>query len=81
MAMGKNDIFMPEGIGIYRDHFEFYVFNRWGELIFESYNPELGWDGTYMNKTVQIDAYVWIIRTWDHNDIPHEYMGHVTVVK
>jgi len=78
---GKNDIFMPEGIGIYRDHFEFYVFNRWGELIFESYNPELGWDGTYMNKTVQLDAYVWMIRTWDYNDVPHEYMGHVTVVK
>ncbi len=78
---GKNDIFFPQGVGIYRDHYEFYIFNRWGELIFESYNPEVGWDGTYMNKTVQIDAYVWIIRTWDHNDKPHEYIGHVTVVK
>ena len=25
--------------------YEFYVYNRWGELIFESYNPGVGWDG------------------------------------
>ena len=78
---GRNDIFIPEGIGISRDHYEFYVFNRWGELIFESYNPSVGWDGTYKGKLVKLDAYVWLLRTWDNNQHPHEYMGHVTVVR
>ena len=23
------------------------IFNRWGEIVFESYNHEIGWNGTY----------------------------------
>jgi len=30
---------------------------------------------------VQIDAYVWLVRTLDDKGEPHEYVGHVTVVK
>jgi gliding motility-associated-like protein len=26
------------------------VFNRWGEMVFESYNPHYLWDGTLMNS-------------------------------
>ena len=78
---GKNDVFLPEGIGIGRDNFEFYVFNRWGELVFESYNPSVGWDGTYKGNNVKLDVYVWLIRTLDNKQQPHEYMGHVTVIR
>ena len=78
---GKNDVFLPEGIGIGRDNFEFYVFNRWGELVFESYNPSIGWDGTYKGNNVKLDVYVWLIRTLDNKQQPHEYMGHVTVIR
>ena len=78
---GKNDVFYPVGVGINRDNYEFFVFNRWGELIFESYNPAIGWDGTYNGELVNIDAYVYLIRTWDNDNQPHEYMGHVTVVR
>ena len=78
---GKNDVFYPLGIGVNRDYYEFFIFNRWGELIFESYNPAIGWDGTYKGKVVNIDAYVWLLRTSDNDNQPHEYMGHVTVVK
>ena len=78
---GKNDVFYPVGVGINRDNYEFFVFNRWGELIFESYNPAIGWDGTYKGELVNIDAYVYLIRTWDNDNQPHEYMGHVTVVR
>ena len=80
-SYGINDEFGPIISGSSLSRYEFYIFNRWGELVFESYNPIKGWDGTYMNKHVQIDAYVWFIRTWDHNEKPHEYIGHVTVVK
>jgi gliding motility-associated-like protein len=43
-----NNTFMPvftSGIDIYT--FEMSVFNRWGEVIFLSNNPNIGWDGSY----------------------------------
>lgn len=38
------------------------IFDRWGELIFESRNPQIGWDGTYNNVRVQEGVYTWKIK-------------------
>ncbi len=43
-------------------HFYFSIYNRWGELIFESYNPSYGWDGTYGNKIAETGTYVWKVQ-------------------
>jgi trimeric autotransporter adhesin len=37
------------------------LFNRWGELIFESHDVQLGWDGTYKENTSQTGVYIWKI--------------------
>ena len=38
------------------------IFNRWGELIFESFDPQVGWDGTYKELgLVETGTYVWKI--------------------
>lgn len=78
---GVNDFFFPQGVGIDPNNFEMFIFNRWGELIFESYDPNNWWDGTAKGQEVQIDVYVWLIRTRDHKGNDHEYIGHVTVVR
>lgn len=54
---GKNDVFMPITYGIVS--FELLVFNRWGTLLFQSNDPERGWDGTYQGKLCQQDVYVY----------------------
>ena len=54
----ENNIFFPfapDGIDTYR----LMIFNRWGELIFESTDLLIGWDGYYRNKPAQQDTYVW----------------------
>ena len=56
---GTNDFFGPEAINIY--DFDFYVFNRWGELLFHSVNIDDKWDGTFKGKDCQVDVYVWKI--------------------
>ena len=33
--------------GIDNYHYNFYVYNRWGEIIFESQDPSIGWDGSF----------------------------------
>ena len=78
---GNNDFFLPVGIGINRDNYKMMIFNRWGELIFETENPDLGWDGMYRGVMSQTDVYVWKIRTLDHKKLPHEYIGNVTLLK
>ena len=37
------------------------IYNRWGELIFETFDPEEFWDGVYLGKDVQQGVYVWIL--------------------
>jgi gliding motility-associated-like protein len=66
------------------DPFEFNltIINRWGELIFESNDATVGWDGTYHGKIVPDGMYVWKIRMKDiENDKKYTYTGHVNVLK
>ncbi len=78
----KNDIFMPVLYGYSKDNYQFMVFNRWGEKIFETNNIEEGWDGYYKGVLVQQDVYVWKIKAQKINTKEREeYLGHVNVLK
>ena len=35
------------------------IFNRWGEMLFESFDKNVGWDGWYKNKLATADVYVY----------------------
>jgi gliding motility-associated-like protein len=54
---GRNDVFLPLTRGVVE--FELMIFNRWGELLFQSRDPERGWDGTYNGKLCQQDVYIY----------------------
>ena len=43
-------------------HYVLWIYDRWGELIFESHNSTYGWDGTYGNKIAENNTYVWKIQ-------------------
>lgn len=45
--------------GVDDQRFNLYVFNRWGEMIWECHNPNETWDGTYGGKPVQQGVYTW----------------------
>lgn len=58
------------------------IFNRWGEVIFESQNPNIGWDGTFRGEVVQDGTYVWKIDLKvTIADERKEFYGHVNVLK
>lgn len=57
---GHNDVFMPLMQGI--TEYQLMVFNRWGELLFETRDPSQGWDGYYKGKLCQQDVYVYKIQ-------------------
>jgi len=80
---GPNSMFEPvmtSGIEPYQYHF--LIFNRWGDIVFESYNSDKGWDGKYDNHIVQPGTYVWQIEFRETmSDKKHTQRGHVTVVR
>lgn len=52
-----NHIFHPLSQGVV--DYKLQVFNRWGELIFETYDIRTGWDGYYRGQLSKQDVYVW----------------------
>ena len=53
----ENDFFFPLYEGVVDYHLQ--VFDRWGELVFESSDVRIGWDGYYRNKPAKQDVYAW----------------------
>jgi gliding motility-associated-like protein len=84
---GINDEFFPKGVGIDPDNFTFYIFDRWGEIIWQGNNLDERWDGTARAKggteVVQEGVYVWKIITQKTTAGKNkkEYVGHVTLIK
>lgn len=81
-ADGQNDIFLPILQGEEPETYEFMVFNRWGELIFQSNNKLIGWDGNHKNTRSKEDVYVWKIRVKSSVDNERkQFYGHVTLLR
>ncbi|MEQ9297527.1 MAG: gliding motility-associated C-terminal domain-containing protein [Cyclobacteriaceae bacterium] len=57
---GLNDIFIPVGANI--STYEIMIFNRWGEIIFQSDQLDRGWDGIYQGRKAPPGAYTFKVR-------------------
>ena len=55
---GKNDIIYADGWGIKKLTY-FRIFNRWGQLLFETNDIKVGWDGTYNGVPQNMETYVY----------------------
>ena len=55
----SNEVFYPRLN--YLDKFKMLIYNRWGELIFETNDINIGWDGYYQGKLSPQDMYIWKI--------------------
>jgi len=79
---GINDVFLPKLQGYDPLNYNLQIFDRWGELIFESQHQEMGWDGTYRNELCKTDVYVWQIKVKDAvSGKINNYKGHVSLLK
>jgi gliding motility-associated-like protein len=81
---GLNDIFLPVLTAGYdrTEGWQFKIYNRWGEEIFNSEIIGNGWDGTYKGEPVQIGSYTWSLRFKDsQNNKIHDFTGHVNLIR
>ena len=77
----KNDVVYPKGAGI-KELIEFSIYNRWGELVYTSRNPEEGWDGTNLEgKAQNSDKYVYIIKGIYHSGNEEIKRGEIILVR
>ena len=77
---GVNDIFRATPVGIANTIY-FRVFNRYGELVFETNQWLKGWDGTYKGKPQPNDVYIWIVSGTDRNFNKVNEKGTVNLIR
>ncbi|MCB0794700.1 MAG: CotH kinase family protein [Flavobacteriales bacterium] len=79
---GVNDIWQPWGNVIDLDRFELTIFDRWGEAIYSTDDPNKGWDGTDASGTIRDGVYVYKANVVEGiTKERHELFGHVTVFR
>ena len=76
---GLNDFFGPVGHSI--ESFEMTVFDRWGEVVFTTEDPNIQWDGSINGSGApQTGVYVFTYRAEGHYFPPEDGIGHVTLL-
>ena len=74
-----NDVFHPHHMGIV--DYELVIFNKWGELIFRSTDPYIGWDGYFQGRIVRQDVYAWKAIATFSSGYRTTQAGDVTLIK
>ncbi|MEN8927263.1 MAG: PKD domain-containing protein, partial [Flavobacteriales bacterium] len=79
---GDNDFFRPVFLSVDSEKYSFMIFNRWGELLFQTNDVLDAWDGRHNGEEVPIDAYVYRISYKEKNGFGrYTKEGHVNVIR
>jgi len=74
----KNDLFHAYGTGI--SEFNMKIFDRWGELLYQTNKMETGWDGKYKGSMLPKGIYIYYIYFTDVLKTEHYRSGTVTIL-
>jgi gliding motility-associated-like protein len=77
---GRNDDLQPYTIGIKSISF-FRIFNRWGQMIFETHHLGTGWDGRFKGNRVESQAFVWEIEAIGADNIVYRQKGSSILIR
>lgn len=82
---GFNDVWFPRGTGYHKDSYHLRIFNRWGDVVFESRDDSQAWAGDSSFGEyyfVQDGVYTYIIEVRDlQNDVTHRITGSIMVFR
>ena len=74
-----NDKFTIYSLGILE--IQAYIYNRWGELIYQWSTLNGGWDGTYKEAAVQEGVYIYVVKAKGIDNVQYKRIGHVSLIK
>ncbi len=75
----NNDVLYVRGIDI--EKMIFRIFDRWGEMVFESTNIDIGWDGTFRGVQLQPDVYDYYLDVTCVGGLNSIVKGNVTLMR
>jgi|GEM_PF-286476 len=78
---GYNSIFKPVSAFVDNRGYIFQIYNRWGQLVFETSDPNTGWDGTFEGDFVPAGVYVYYVKCHTSESQVYERRSTVTVIK
>jgi gliding motility-associated-like protein len=76
---GENGIIKVVGFGI--THMDFRIYNRWGQVVFQSNDPYFGWDGTFKGVVQPMDVYGYTLEADFSNGKHVHKKGDITLVR
>lgn len=72
--------FFVQGVDEY--NFELLIFDRWGELVWETHDVNSTWDGTYNGRIAPFGTYTWVARVKDiYSDAKKTYTGSINLIR
>jgi gliding motility-associated-like protein len=78
---GRNDRLCLQGWERCNDDFNIKIFNRWGEMVFESDKTDFCWDGTFNGVLLDADVYAYFIKAKFRGDAPIIKGGNITLLR
>ena len=81
MPEGVNNIFKPVTVYVQADSYLFQIYNRWGQRIFETTDPNEGWNGSHSGKEDPQGAYVYYVSFVSSNGETYSKSGSVTLIR
>jgi gliding motility-associated-like protein len=76
---GQNDILFVRGLKV--EDMYFAIYNRWGELIFETTDKTKGWDGLYKGRPADVDVFGWYLKVKCFNGGETFRKGNVSLIR
>jgi gliding motility-associated-like protein len=76
---GINDVLYVNGAAI--ETMDFSIYNRWGQLVFQSSSTEIGWNGTYNGKPQPMESYAYVLNATFINGETETKRGNITILE
>lgn len=77
---GRNDVLRPIAAGMQRIEL-FNIYNRWGELVFNTSTSGKGWDGTINGEKQGAGVYVWMVKAIDYTGASYMQKGTAVLIR
>lgn len=75
----QNDVFLVSGLNV--EEFSMRIFNRWGQMVFETNDIMKGWDGLFNGKPAPVGSYACVIFFTDVHGLRQSRYSHIMLMR
>ncbi|WP_317898099.1 gliding motility-associated C-terminal domain-containing protein [Aurantibacillus circumpalustris] len=78
---GNNDQFCLQGWSFCMREFNILIFDKWGELVYESSDPSFCWDGIYKGSPLGAGVFVYVVKAKQFDSIILNKKGNISLIR